>query len=47
MNGYYANEPHFGNNKPFCCLMGAEDSWRWKICRCEHCQKAEKITIDH
>lgn len=28
-------------------LMGAEDIWRWKICRCEHCQKVGKITIDH
>lgn len=29
------------------CLMGAEDRYRWEICRCEHCVKAGKITIDH
>jgi len=32
---------------PYCCLMGAEDDYRWKICRCEHCTKLGKITIDH
>ena len=29
------------------CLMGAEDRYRWKMCRCEHCTKLGKITIDH
>lgn len=29
------------------CLMGAEDEWRWKLCRCEHCTKKGRITIDH
>ena len=29
------------------CLMGAEDRYRWKICRCEHCVKLGKITVDH
>jgi len=29
------------------CLMGAEDRYRWVICRCEHCVKLGKITIDH
>jgi len=29
------------------CLMGAEDRYRWTICRCEHCNMAGKITIDH
>jgi len=30
------------------CLMGAEDTWRWKEpCRCKHCVKHEKVTIDH
>lgn len=34
-------------SKPFYCLMGAEDEWRWKICRCEHCIAEGKIMIDH
>lgn len=30
------------------CLMGAEDTWRWKgPCRCEHCIKNGVIRIDH
>jgi len=29
------------------CLMGAEDRYRWNICRCEHCKKLGKITVDH
>ena len=29
------------------CLMGAEDEWRWKLCRCEHCAAKGRITIDH
>lgn len=29
------------------CLMGAEDRWRWKLCRCKHCQKQGVVRIDH
>ena len=29
------------------CLMGADESYRWKICRCENCKRLGKITIDH
>lgn len=29
------------------CLMGAEDRWRWKLCRCEHCKAQGVIRIDH
>ena len=30
------------------CLMGAEDTWRWKgPCRCEHCIKNGVVRIDH
>jgi hypothetical protein len=47
-NGHHETvQGDFNNKKPFYCFMGAEDNWRWKICRCEHCQKAGKITIDH
>ena len=47
VNDHYKTERKEGNNNPFYCFMGAEDHWRWKICRCEHCQKLGKITIDH
>jgi len=31
-----------------CCLMGAEDRWRWEgPCRCEHCTKKGIVRIDH
>lgn len=47
-NGHGEIEKYdYDNKNPFYCLMGAEDRWRWKICRCEHCQKAGKITINH
>lgn len=28
-------------------LMGAEDRWRWKICRCDKCCQRGVITIVH
>jgi hypothetical protein len=32
----------------YICLMGAEDRFRWKgPCRCEHCQTAGVVRIDH
>jgi hypothetical protein len=47
-NGHGDSEQYdFNNKNPFYCLMGAEDIWRWNICRCEHCQKAGKITVNH
>lgn len=49
-NGHGDTEMRFRDDdmeKPFYCLMGAEDSWRWKICRCKHCKAQGKITIDH
>ncbi len=46
-NGHYQTERKEGNSNPFYCFMGAEDRWRWNICRCEHCQEVGKITIDH
>jgi len=50
-NGHYATEINYNipynPEKPFYCFMGAEDMWRWQICRCEHCQAQGKITIDH
>ena len=41
------NNMNHDSKKPYYCLMGAEDYYRWKICRCEHCTKLGKITIDH
>ena len=35
------------NKEPHYCLMGAEDRWRWNICRCEKCQERGVVTIDH
>lgn len=29
------------------CLMGAEDSWRWKLCDCENCKKEGITAILH
>lgn len=46
-NGHRETKNIEGNKNPWYCFMGAEDTWRWNICRCEHCQKAGKITIDH
>lgn len=47
-NGHGETEQfNYENKNPFYCFMGAEDRWRWKICRCEHCQAQKKITIDH
>jgi len=49
-NGHQRNEMNMNldlKEHPYYCLMGAEDYYRWKICRCEHCTKLGKITIDH
>jgi len=49
-NGHQRNDMNMNldlKEYPYCCLMGAEDDYRWKICRCEHCKKSGKITIDH
>jgi hypothetical protein len=46
-NGHYESDMREGNDSPYYCLMGAEDRWRWNICRCEHCLEQGKITVDH
>jgi hypothetical protein len=47
-NGHGETEQYdYENKKPFYCFMGADDKWRWEICRCEHCVAQGKITIDH
>ncbi len=53
-NGHYDQFDYRDNGKPFYCLMGAEDRWRWRgaddkppPCRCEGCKKAGKIRITH
>lgn len=32
---------------PTYCLMGAEDSWRWKICNCDKCKEEGIVAILH
>ena len=49
-NGHQRNEMNMNldlKEHLYHCLMGAEDYYRWKICRCEHCKRLGKITIDH
>jgi len=49
-NGHQRNDMNMSldlKEHPYYCLMGAEDYYRWKICRCEDCTKLGKITIDH
>ena len=46
-NGHESTDTNFDSKLPYHCLMGAEDEWRWKLCRCEHCQKRGVVTIDH
>lgn len=47
------NNGHFfdglsDNGKPFICLMGAEDRWRWEgPCRCDGCQSKGIVRFDH
>ena len=35
------------NPDDFYCLMGAEDRFRWNICRCEKCRTRHVVTLDH
>ena len=36
------------HNREKYCLMGADDTWRWsEPCRCKHCVKLGKVTINH
>jgi len=46
-NGHIFNNMNPDSKEPYYCLMGAEDYYRRKLCRCEHCTKLGKITIDH
>jgi len=47
-NGHgYTEHHHYNKDRPFYCFMGAEDEWRWKICRCDDCKRIGKITISH
>jgi hypothetical protein len=45
-NGQWETD-YFDYNKPFYCLMGAEDYWRWKICDCDECKKLHQTVIIH
>lgn len=40
---YDINDPHIGRGS----LMGADELWRWKICRCDACKTLGIITVDH
>lgn len=47
-NGHFPTDMILDNKKPYYCLMGAEDRWRWKgPCRCKHCVKFGVVIIDH
>jgi len=35
------------SKKPFYCFMGANERWRWKICKCDHCKKNGTTIISH
>ena len=45
------NEHYDGHNsdsdKPYHCLMGAEDWWRWEVCHCEKCKNSDWTVISH
>lgn len=47
-NGHLPSDNNIDNKNPFYCLMGAEDSLKWKgPCRCKHCVKNGVVRIDH
>ena len=46
-NGHHKDESNPNSKKPFYCLMGAEDRYRWEVCHCEHCQKGGWTIINH
>jgi hypothetical protein len=47
-NGHgYKDRYDMSNKNPFYCFMGAEDRFRWEICRCNFCKESGKVTIDH
>ena len=46
-NGHGTLDSNPNSKEPYHCLMGAEDRYRWKICRCDGCKKLGKITVDH
>ena len=49
-NGHQPTEMNFDldlKEHPYSSLMGAEDTYRWKICKCEHCIKLGMITMGH
>jgi hypothetical protein len=45
-NGQWATD-YRDYNKPYYCLMGAEDAWRWKLCGCDECKKIGQTAITH
>ena len=38
-------EKRFG--EPYVCLMGAEDTWRWKLCECQLCKDKGIAVFEH
>lgn len=46
-NGHSANDINDNSDEPYYCLMGAEDRWRWEICKCDICKNSDRIIINH
>ena len=46
-HGHMETNPIIGNEKPYHCLMGAEDRWRWNICGCDICKQDGTTIINH
>lgn len=45
-NGQWATD-YRDYDKPYYCLMGAEDQWRWKLCGCDKCKELGQTAIIH
>jgi hypothetical protein len=46
-NGHSREDRNDNSENPYYCLMGAQDSWRWEICKCDVCKNSNKIIIKH
>lgn len=46
-NGHEIGYSRIGKDKPYTCLMGAEDRWRWKLCGCDICKEQGTTIIMH
>ncbi len=46
-NGHFPTDYCEHTSKPYCCLMGAQDEWRWNVCHCDDCKQAGHLIITH